>query len=166
MISRDLTEYKVSLIRDNIERMGCKNIDASVHDALVFDEELRGKADVVLADLPCSGLGIIGKKRDIKYRITKEGLKELQELQKKILNVIWQYVKPEGVLIYSTCTINPGENQEMTEWFTQNYPFEPESLSSYLPDQLKKEGEKGMLQLLPGIHETDGFFLAKLRRLR
>jgi len=54
----------------------------------------------------------------------------------------------------------------MTEWFTQNYPFEPESLSSYLPDQLKKEGEKGMLQLLPGIHETDGFFLAKLRRLR
>ena len=166
VISRDLTEYKVSLIRDNIERMGCKNIDASVHDALVFDEELRGKADVVLADLPCSGLGIIGKKRDIKYRITKEGLKELQELQKKILNVIWQYVKPEGVLIYSTCTINPGENQEMTEWFTQNYPFEPESLSSYLPDQLKKEGEKGMLQLLPGIHETDGFFLAKLRRLR
>lgn len=166
VISRDLTEYKVSLIRDNIERMGCKNIDASVHDALVFDEELREKADVVLADLPCSGLGIIGKKRDIKYRITKEGLKELQDLQKKILHVIWQYVKPEGVLIYSTCTINPEENQEMAEWFTQNYPFKLESLSPYLPDQLKKEGEKGMLQLLPGIHETDGFFLAKLRRLR
>lgn len=165
VISRDLTEYKVSLIRDNIERMGYQNIDASVGDALVFDEDLKEKADVVLADLPCSGLGIIGKKRDIKYRISKEGLEELKELQKKILNVIWQYVKPGGVLIYSTCTINSGENQQMVEWFTQNYPFRPESLSPYLPEMLKKEGENGMLQLLPGVHETDGFFLAKLRRL-
>lgn len=165
VISRDLTEYKVSLIRDNIERMGYQNIDASVGDALVFDEDLKEKADVVLADLPCSGLGIIGKKRDIKYRISKEGLEELKELQKKILNVIWQYVKPGGMLIYSTCTINSGENQQMVEWFTQNYPFRPESLSPYLPEMLKKEGENGMLQLLPGVHETDGFFLAKLRRL-
>lgn len=165
VISRDLTEYKVSLIRDNIERMGYQNIDASVGDALVFDEDLKEKADVVLADLPCSGLGIIGKKRDIKYRISKEGLEELKELQKQILNVIWQYVKPGGVLIYSTCTINSGENQQMVEWFTQNYPFRPESLSPYLPEVLKKEGENGMLQLLPGVHETDGFFLAKLRRL-
>ncbi len=165
VISRDLTEYKVSLIRDNIERMGYQNIDASVGDALVFDEDLKEKADVVLADLPCSGLGIIGKKRDIKYRISKEGLEELKELQKQILNVIWQYVKPGGVLIYSTCTINSGENQQMVEWFTQNYPFRPESLSPYLPEMLKKEGENGMLQLLPGVHETDGFFLAKLRRL-
>ncbi len=165
VISRDLTEYKVSLIRDNIERMEYQNIDAFVHDALIFDEELREKADVVLADLPCSGLGIIGKKRDIKYKVTKERLKELQDLQRKMLNVIWQYVKPGGLLIYSTCTINPEENHKMAEWFTQNYPFKLESLSPYLPDELKKEGESGMIQLFPGIHETDGFFLAKLRHL-
>lgn len=113
VISRDLTEYKVSLIRNNIERMGYQNIEASVHDALSFDEKLKEKADVVFADLPCSGLGIIGKKRDIKYRISKEDLEELQNLQRQILDVVWQYVKPGGVLIYSTCTINPGR---MSRW--------------------------------------------------
>lgn len=164
VISRDLTEYKVSLIRDNIERMGYENVEASVHDALVFDESLKEKVDVVLADLPCSGLGIIGKKRDIKYKISKEALEELQVLQRQILNVVWQYVKPGGVLIYSTCTINPGENEQMVEWFVKNHPFKFISLSPYLPDALRAEGESGMLQLFPGMHETDGFFLAKLKR--
>lgn len=165
VISRDLTEYKVSLIRDNIERMGCTNIRPQVHDALTFDGNLKEKADIVLADLPCSGLGVAGKKRDIKYRISKQGIRELTELQRQILNVVWQYVRPGGILVYSTCTINPQENGRMAEWFTQNFPFKMESLSPYLPDVLKKEGESGMLQLFPGIHETDGFFLAKLRRL-
>lgn len=164
VISRDLTEYKVSLIRNNIERMGYQNIEASVHDALSFDENLKEKADIVIADLPCSGLGIIGKKRDIKYRISKDALEELQGLQRQILDVVWQYVKPGGVLIYSTCTINPGENEQMAEWFVKNHPFKLVDLSPCLPDALKKEGESGMLQLLPGVHETDGFFLAKFGR--
>ncbi|MDE7287445.1 MAG: 16S rRNA (cytosine(967)-C(5))-methyltransferase RsmB, partial [Lachnospiraceae bacterium] len=110
VIARDLSEYKVSMIRDNIRRMGYENIEAQVYDACKMDESLLGRADVVLADVPCSGLGIIGKKRDIKYRITEEGIKELIILQRKILDVVWQYVKPGGVLIYSTCTINPDEN--------------------------------------------------------
>lgn len=164
VISRDLTEYKVSLIRDNRERMGCQNIDIQVYDATVFDESLNGKADAVLADLPCSGLGVIGKKRDIKYRMSKETLKELEKLQRQILDVIWRYVKPGGILIYSTCTINPGENQQMAEWFTQNYPFQLQSLQPYLPEALRAEGEGGMLQLLPGVHETDGFFMARMKR--
>ena len=164
VIARDLSEYKVSLIRDNIERMAYQNIEVQVHDACVMDETLIGKADVVLADLPCSGLGIMGKKRDIKYRITKEALLELEKLQRQILDVIWQYVKPGGVLVYSTCTINPGENDRMMEWFLKNYPFEAESLTPFLPEELKEEGKAGMLQLFPGIHETDGFFLARLRR--
>jgi len=106
-------------------------------------------ADVVLADLPCSGLGILSKKPDIKYRVQKEDLNELVELQKKILDVVWQYVKPGGVLLYSTCTINPQENEGMVQWFlTQGYPFTLES----------------MQQLFPGEYETDGFFMAKLRR--
>lgn len=162
--SRDLTEHKVSLIRDNIERMGYKNITAEVFDASITDESLIEKADVVLADLPCSGLGIMGKKRDIKYRITPETLKELEGLQRQLLHVVWQYVKPGGVLIYSTCTINPGENQEMVRWFLKEHPFTLESLAPFLPEMLQEEGMEGMLQLFPGIHETDGFFLARMRR--
>lgn len=164
VIARDLGEYKASLIRDNIERMGYENIEVQVHDARLWEEELREKADVVLADLPCSGLGIMGKKRDIKYRITRDSLRELEALQREILEVIWRYVKPGGLLIYSTCTINPGENDKMMEWFTERYPFVPESLTPFLPKALGGEGEEGRLQLFPGIHETDGFFLARLRR--
>ncbi len=164
VISRDLTEYKVSLIRDNIERMGYKNIQAQVYDAAVLDESLVEKADVVIADLPCSGLGIMGKKRDIKYRMNEEALKELVKLQRQILDVVWQYVKPGGILIYSTCTINPGENHKMVEWFTEHYPFKLQNLAPFLPNALKEEGTGGMLQLFPGIHETDGFFLARLKR--
>ncbi len=164
VIARDLTEYKVSLIDDNQTRMGYTNIETQIYDASILDENLIQKADVVLADLPCSGLGILGKKRDIKYRITPEVLDELVQLQKKILDVVWNYVKLGGVLVYSTCTIHIGENQDMVKWFTDNYPFELESLTPYLPEQIKEEGSTGMLQLLPGIHETDGFFLARLRR--
>lgn len=183
VIARDLTEYKVSLIEENIERMKCANVEAEAWDALNFDESLKEKADIVLADLPCSGLGIMGKKRDIRYRSNPEKLKELEELQRQILSVIWQYVKPGGVLLYSTCTINPGENENMVKWFTKEYPFEPESLLPYLPEQFwqgsreKPVGnqapedmpfgngpESGYMQLIPGIHETDGFFFARLRR--
>lgn len=165
VLSRDLTAYKVSLIRDNIKRMGYENIEAQEYDALVLDESLKEKADIVLADLPCSGLGIMGKKRDIKYRMNHKALKELEQLQRKILDVVWQYVKPGGTLIYSTCTINPGENNKMVQWLTENYPFELQSLAPFLPEALKEEGAGGMLQLFPGIHETDGFFLARLKRI-
>lgn len=164
VLSGDLTENKVSLIRDNIDRMGISNVTARVWDALVFDEALLEKADVVLADLPCSGLGIMGKKRDIKYRITREAMEELAALQKQILGVVWKYVKPGGILIYSTCTINPEENEHMVEWFTCSYPFELQSISPYLPGGLKGQGERGMLQFFPGIHESDGFFIARLIR--
>lgn len=162
--ARDLTENKVNLIRDNIDRMQADNVEALIHDAAVMRDEDREKADIVIADLPCSGLGIMGKKTDIKYHVTGESLIQLKELQKKILSVVWQYVKPGGILIYSTCTVNPGENEENVKWFVEQFPFCLESLSPFLPEELAKEGEDGMLQLLPGMHKSDGFFLARLRR--
>ena len=162
--SRDLTEYKVSLIRDNIERMGYVNVKAEVCDARTPDKSLFEKADAVLADLPCSGLGIMGKKRDIKYRITKETMDELVLLQKQILDVVWRYVKPGGVLVYSTCTINPEENDRIVQWFTREHPFELQSLSPYLPEELKEEGRDGKIQLFPGVHKSDGFFIARMIR--
>lgn len=164
--ARDLTAHKAQLIRDNIERMKKKNIQALVWDACILREEDKEQADVVLADLPCSGLGIIGKKADIKYHVSEEGMQKLTALQREILDVVWQYVKPGGILIYSTCTINRSENEENAHWFAENHPFTLDSLSPFLPEELKEEGKEGMLQLMPGIHETDGFFMARFRRDR
>lgn len=162
--ARDLTEYKAEMIRDNINRMHMENMEVLIADARRLRDHDVETADVLLCDLPCSGLGIIGKKTDIKYHVSKEGLSDLRKLQREILNTVWQYVKKGGTLIYSTCTVNTEENEENVKWFTENYPFHTESLFPYLPECLKEEGKTGMLQLLPGIHETDGFFLARLRR--
>lgn len=162
--ARDLTEYKVSLIQENIDRMQLANCEAFVWDVCIERQEDVETADVVLADLPCSGLGIMGKKKDIRYHVTRQSLEELSALQKKILSCVQRYVKPGGVLIYSTCTINPAENEENVDWFLSQYPFETESMEAYLPKPLKEAGKSGMLQLIPGIHETDGFFIARLRR--
>ena len=163
--ARDLTEYKVELIRENIERTGLTNIKAVRKDATVLEKEYVGKADIVLADLPCSGLGVIGKKSDIKYRIDPEKIAELAQLQKTILHNAASYVKPGGTLIYSTCTITKEENTDNLKWFLENYPYETESLDPYLCEELKSETtKKGYLQLLPGIHQTDGFFMARLIR--
>lgn len=164
VLARDLTEYKVSLIEENRERLKCRNVEVETADASVLDERLIGTFDVVYADLPCSGLGILGKKRDIRYRMNPEQMEQLVELQKKILSVVWQYVKPGGILMYSTCTIHRAENEEMVQWLTENYPFRTERMEELLPEPCRNSEQDGMLQLLPGIHRTDGFFLAKLRR--
>jgi 16S rRNA (cytosine967-C5)-methyltransferase len=147
--ARDLSDVKVARIEENLERMGIKNVSARVCDATQPDTASFESADIVLADLPCSGLGVIGRKPDIKYNVSPDGLTSIAELQRQILSVVWQYVKPGGHLIYSTCTINRAENEENVEWFVKNYPFEV-------------EGEQR--QLLPGKDGTDGFFTARLIR--
>ncbi len=163
VLSFDLTESKVLRMEENRIRMRRENMITAVRDARVYREELCKLADVVIADVPCSGLGIIGKKPDIKYHVSEQSLKDIVTLQKEILRNAAAYVKEGGVLMYSTCTINPEENEKTVEWICEEFSFEPESMSAYLPEQLKESGDSGMLQLLPGIHETDGFFLAKLR---
>lgn len=163
--ARDLTENKVRLIEENIMRSGFNNIEAKVCDALVYDEASKNQADVLIADLPCSGLGIIGKKTDIKYKMTEEKQQELSKLQKDILSVVQSYVKPGGILMYSTCTINKEENEKNVEWFLDNYPFEPESLDDVLDESLHTQTtKKGYIQFLPGVHDTDGFFIAKFKK--
>lgn len=163
--ARDLTESKVALIEDNIRRLKLANVKAVVADATELDSSMVEKADIVLADVPCSGMGVIGNKPDIKYNLSKEQVDELVLLQRKILSNAAAYVKPGGTLIYSTCTIGKKENQENVEWFTQQYPFYLESIDSYLPEVLKgATTSQGYLQLLPGQHKTDGFFLARLKK--
>jgi 16S rRNA (cytosine967-C5)-methyltransferase len=165
VISRDLTDYKADLILQNKERLDCSNVEVQVHDALELDPELIGKADIVIADLPCSGLGIIGKKHDIKYNITEEQMKELAQLQKQILSVVVQYMKPDGIFMYSTCTINPDENQRNVQWMIENLDLETVAFDELMPKRLQIETAKeGYIQLLPGIHPCDGFFIAKLKK--
>lgn len=164
--SHDLTIQKVEMIQQNIQRCGFKNISASVADALVDRPEVHEKADVVMADLPCSGLGVIGRKPDIKYQMTKEKMESLVLLQRKILSVVQGYVKPGGILLYSTCTINPEENQENVNWLLHHYPFKLETLSPYMDEEVFGEGiRNGYVQLLPGIYTGTGFFIARLKRI-
>lgn len=165
--ARDLTESKTEKIQENVTRLGLANITIEVKNALSFTESLREKADVLLADLPCSGLGVIGRKGDIKYKTKEEDVWELARLQREILNVVKDYVKPGGILMYSTCTINRRENLDNAVWFQENADFTLESVEDGLPTGLRgSTGEKGYIQLLPGIHETDGFFLARFRKNR
>ena len=162
--SRDLTEYKIMLVEENITRCGFTNMRTKVWDATEFDPEMEGKADVVLADLPCSGLGIIGKKPDIKMRLKEEELDELAGLQREILSVVSRYVKPGGKLIYSTCTINQKENEENAAWILNNLPFKKKEIASVLPEALKSDCVENQIQLLPGIHPCDGFFIAAFEK--
>ena len=164
--ARDLTEYKVSLIQENIERTGLNNVEAVQQDALIFDETSVGKADIVLADLPCSGLGVLAKKTDLKYKATKEGADSLAKLQREMLKNVQAYVKDEGKLVYSTCTINPAENMDNVHWFLNQYPeFELIDIHGSLCEELQKDvKENGCIQLLPGVHQSDGFFLACMKK--
>lgn len=164
VLSFDLTEKKLARMEENRLRMRKDNMVTALGDARIYREDLCELGDVVLADVPCSGLGVIGKKPDIKYHVTKQSLEEIIVLQKEILKNAVSYVKPGGILMYSTCTVNPAENENMVEWLCENHPFVLEDMSACLPEPLKGEGAAGMLQLLPGIHETDGFFFARLRR--
>ncbi|MDD3795275.1 MAG: 16S rRNA (cytosine(967)-C(5))-methyltransferase RsmB [Lachnospiraceae bacterium] len=163
--ARDVSEYKVNLMQENIERSGFINVKAVLRDAVVYDPESFQKADILLADVPCSGLGVIGKKQDIKYKMTEARQLEIIKLQRKILHVVQNYVKPGGVLIYSTCTIGADENQMNLKWFLENYPFELESIDPYICEELKcKTTKGGYIQLLSGVHQSDGFFIARLKR--
>lgn len=164
--ARDLTPYKVGLIEENIRRTGAENIAAVCQDALQFDEESREKADIVIADLPCSGLGVFGKKTDLKYRATEEGCSQLVKLQREILSVVHRYVRPGGTLLYSTCTINPAENMENVHWFLKEHPeFELMDIRDRVCEELRKDvAENGCLQLLPGVHQSDGFFISCMRK--
>ena len=161
--SCDVHPHKVSLIENGAGRLGLENITARLQDASVFVPEWEEQMDAVLVDAPCSGLGIIRKKPDIRYRDLKE-TEALPELQKSILWNQARYVKKGGVLLYSTCTLLPRENEEVVAAFLAAHPeFSLEKLA--LPPVFP-ENETGMLTLLPGQRDTDGFFISKMWRNR
>ena len=159
----DLSKGKVALIEKNVRRMHLTNVTAAQRDALMpIPDEEKETADVLLCDLPCSGLGVIGRKRDIKYHVTPEQLEELSDLQKRILRGAVSYLKEGGVLIYSTCTVNRGENEQIAAFIEEELGLMPDPLAPYLPKELVSERpDTHQLQLLPHVHGTDGFYLAR-----
>ena len=148
VVSCDISDSKVALIRENVDRCGFKNIELRVNDATVFNPEFEGRFDAVICDLPCSGLGIIGKKPDIKYNASLEGIADLQDLQRKILVNAFRYVRKGGKLLYSTCTLTTAENSDNVRFITENSEFS-------LVEQRT---------ILPGEFGSDGFFISLFNR--
>ena len=157
--SFDIHDSKLSLVEDGAKRLGLDNITVGQCDATKPRQELLGAFDKVICDVPCSGLGVLGKKPDIRHR-DNQSLQNLPELQYNILSESVKYLKENGTILYSTCTLNPEENERVVERFLAEHSefssvdFTVGSLSS----------KDGMLTLLPHVHSTDGFFIAKLRK--
>ena len=159
--SCDVHAHKTGLITGGAARLGFGNITSRLQDATVNVPEWNGAMDAVICDVPCSGYGIIRKKPDIRYKNPAD-MAGLPELQRKILKNQARYVKPGGVLIYSTCTLLRAENEGVVEAFLkENEEFHTEPLP--LPPPFPKN-ESGMLALVSGEYDTDGFFICRLRR--
>lgn len=164
VIARDVFDHKLKLIKSTVNRLGLTNVSVENRDALKLDDNSIDKFDYVLADVPCSGLGIIKRKPEIKFK-EKSELSGLPDIQSKILNNASKYVKENGTLIYSTCTIHDEENINVVEQFlkeNKNFELVPiENINIDLDNQ-----EKGYIKIYPNIHGMDGFFIAKLKRIR
>ena len=159
--SCDVHAHKIELIAKGAARLGLTNITAQQQDATVFCTHWQEQFDTVIADVPCSGLGIIRKKPDIRYK-DLSSLAELPALQEKILHNAARYVKPGGLLLYATCTLVRAENEGMVEHFLQthsDFTTDPLPLPAPFP-----KNESGMFTLVPGEYDTDGFFFCRLRR--
>lgn len=159
----DLTRDKTDRIRSALGRMKLHNVTVEENDASNKRADLKGQADLVLCDVPCSGLGIMTRKRDIKYNVNMQKLRSLVNLQRKIAASAADAVKPGGVLLYSTCTINRRENEKMAEFIEKQLGLLPENLEPYLPEHFPGI-EGGHVQLFPDLHGTDGFFMARFRK--
>ncbi|MBR6808311.1 MAG: 16S rRNA (cytosine(967)-C(5))-methyltransferase RsmB [Clostridia bacterium] len=165
LFSFDLHENKLSLIRSAAEKLGIPNVSTEKRDAREPKGELIGKCDRVLCDAPCSGLGVLGKKPDIRYK-DGDSVGKLPEIQYGVLCGAAKYVKDGGVLLYSTCTLNKKENEEVVSRFLkENTNFSPVDFSFGSSRGLPTlESRNGMLTLFPHISHTDGFFVAKMKK--
>jgi len=160
----DIHEHRVALIEAQARRLGLENIRPMVRDACRLREDLTGTMDAVLLDAPCSGLGFMAQKPDLKLRVTEESVKELTELQERLLDTVSAYVKPGGTLVYSTCSILKDENERQAERFLERHPeFEKAALPMSIPEKYRSRYDMG-LQLLEHRDGMEGFYLIRMRR--
>ena len=160
ILSLDIHASKLPLVQSGAERLGLNSISVAERDAVCPIEEQLSSFDFVICDVPCSGLGVLGKKADMRYSHTADILTSLPELQYRILEQSARYLKDGGEMIYSTCTLNPKENEEVVKRFLSEHT--EYCATDFTVGPLSSVG--GMLTLLPHVHHTDGFFIAKLKK--
>jgi 16S rRNA (cytosine967-C5)-methyltransferase len=166
IICCDIYKHKLELIKENANRLGINIIETKLQDAQVLDENMVGIFDICIVDVPCSGLGIIRRRPEIKWNRKEEDIDDLVEIQKNILNNASKYVKPGGLIIYSTCTIEDSENlSRVNEFLSKNKEFKLSSFDQLIYyDENMKTSKQGYVQMFPNIHGTDGFFIARIKK--
>lgn len=159
IISSDIYASRLKSVDALAQNLGISIIETTVRDATVIDENLIGKADRVLADVPCSGLGIIRRKPDIKYKENITDFEELNQIQQSILECAYRYLKRGGIMVYSTCTINKSENIKLINDFLKNHP-------DMALDKIENSdiANEGYLEIYPHIHNSDGFFVCRMKK--
>ena len=160
----DIHDHRVKLIEAQAKRLGLENIRPMVRDAAKKREDLYRTMDAVLLDAPCSGLGFMAQKPDLKLRVTEESVVELTELQARLLDTVCEYVKPGGTLVYSTCSVLKDENEKQAAGFLARHPeFEETELPDTIPEKYRRMRKTG-LQLLEHRDGIEGFYLIRMRR--
>lgn len=163
VLAFDIHESKLGLIKENCERLGITNVDVNINDATKLNSELIESSDRILIDVPCSGIGIIRKKPEIKWNKTRSDLRQIIPIQREIMENAWQYLKNGGIMIYSTCTLNKEENEENIEWFVNNHKdCTVKKIFIGKQDNLVYN-RNGSLTIMPN-ESMDGFFVAKLEK--
>lgn len=167
IIARDIHKHKLKLVENNASRLGIEIINTENFSGDKLDESLLNKVDKVLVDAPCSGLGIIRRKPEIKYHKNDHDINSITNIQYKILTNSSKYLKVGGELVYSTCTIDPRENKDIVNKFlVQNSNFELININKEYRGFIPGESDEDTVQLYPNIHNTDGFFISKLKRIK
>ncbi|MTI79804.1 MAG: 16S rRNA (cytosine(967)-C(5))-methyltransferase RsmB [Firmicutes bacterium] len=167
ILAFDLHEHKINLINDNCRRLGITNVKGKVGDAREIPAEYNNWADYVLLDAPCSGLGVLRRRADVRWRKEAYQIPSIVKLQREMLENVSRCVRPGGVLVYSTCTITDEENlQQVKSFLNRHNEFVMEDLTPLLPARLADEPgvNQGYIQLLPHLHGMDGFFMARMRK--
>ena len=167
VVATDVHAHKIEIISKNANRLKLHNVEATLQDGTAYQEAWEGQFDRVLLDAPCSGLGILKRKPDIRYSKTEKDVEAIIALQKALLKNAVQYLKPGGVLVYSTCTLNPEENEGMVKFAVKELALTPSSLKTYLPECLKNDlKDNAYIEIRPYVAHSDGFFIARFEEKR
>ncbi|HEY9765909.1 MAG TPA: 16S rRNA (cytosine(967)-C(5))-methyltransferase RsmB [Chroococcales cyanobacterium] len=162
ILAIDINQARLELVKSNAKRLGIQTIETIAADA---SKPLPWQADRILLDAPCSGLGLLSRKPDIRWHQDPEEARKLPALQSRMLESAAKALKPGGTLLYSTCTIRPAENEDVfSSFLDRNRDFRALDLESRLPEEWRRDSHDGMLQLLPHVHKTEGFFVALLEK--
>lgn len=164
IIGADVHEHKIELIEKNAKRLGASIVEGKLQDGMLINEDWKEKFDKILLDAPCSGLGIIKRKPDIRYAKDETEIRDINNIQRKLLKNAINYLKKDGILVYSTCTLTQEENQNMVEYALSlglqldAIPYDmPACLKPYIKDN-------AYIEILPHVTDTDGFFMARFRK--